>query len=349
MATSTKTAAAAKKAAAAKTTTSAPAKKASTSHISAAHNNAKRITGRRHADELISAALSAGWNDDASIIIDGKMLVFAEEAAHIVTLTPEDATQLLARNFKNRTVKVTPVNKLVTDIMNGDFSFNGASVVLSPAGRVLDGQHRLLACSTAGKPIRTVIVTGVEDETQSDMDSGTARSFADYLRMQGETDVLQLAATVFGIQEYILGDRGGKTVSKGKVTNSTSKVFLNENPDMRDLCHEAYLTAKRIPGLTGKQISQMIWAFDRLGDDECVNDRKVFFQKLISGVGLDEGSPILALRNLLQKELKSKTKYDDSYRFALACKAWNAYRESRTMAQLSIRGGANPESFPEPI
>ena len=78
-------------------------------------------------------------------------------------------------------------------------------------------------------------------------------------------------------------------------------------------------------------------------------DADAFFDAFISGVGLEEGSPILALRTLLTN-LRSRskaTKIDQNYVAALVIKAWNAWRAGLEVTTLYYRpGGANPEKFP---
>jgi hypothetical protein len=121
-------------------------------------------------------------------------------------------------------------------------------------------------------------------------------------------------------------------------------AFLAEHPEVRDLTRESSRVAALINGLSGKQVAQLMWAFDK----HSVADREDFFEKLINGAGLAANSPILALRNFLQKESTSNAKVTPGTRTGLTCRAWNMYRADET-GKLSYKpGGSKPESFPEP-
>jgi hypothetical protein len=71
----------------------------------------------------------------------------------------------------------------------------------------------------------------------------------------------------------------------------------------------------------------------------------------MDGVGLDEDSPIRALRELFLREARSsRPKMRSELAAAFTIKAWNAYREGRAMKVVSYRiGGASPERFPEAV
>lgn len=87
------------------------------------------------------------------------------------------------------------------------------------------------------------------------------------------------------------------------------------------------------------------------------DDADDFFEKLSSGTELSEGSPILALRRVLEREYMgtpgrggTNSRGPLMKLHALTIKAWNAYRSGGTVARLGwSRGGARPESFPEAV
>jgi hypothetical protein len=305
----------------------------------------KTVSGLRAKEVIHSAtgALTSKAAQAKSIVVDGQKLVFAERAAHIITLGPKDAAELLKRNINNRDIRPQNLNKIITDIQNGDYLFNGSSIVLSNKGVVLDAQHRLLAVVESGMSIVTVIVTGVEGAAQKDMDSGKIRTLKENLTRDGELYPGHLAAVLFGLQSWERGERS-TDASKGLTTNSTCMAFLAEHPEVRDLTRESSRVAALVQGLSGKQVAQLMWAFDK----HSAADREDFFEKLITGAGLLANNPILALRNFLQNESTSNAKVTPAYRTGLTCRAWNMYRAGDT-GKLSYKpGGSKPESFPEP-
>jgi hypothetical protein len=287
-------------------------------------------------------------NNDEFVIIDGKTIVFANVDAHVVRITPEVAAMLLLRNNarkSNRPIDQGNLCKLLTDVQNDDFTYNGASFVLSTDGDILDGQHRLTAIVQTGVTLVAVIATGVQVKAQRDMDSGKARTLADNLTMDSELYPSTLAAVLIGLQAWERGERSTHQSSRGTTIN-TSYHFLEKHPETRQIAKEAFTLATKIPGFGPKPLAQFMWAFDKLS----VRDRKDFFDKLASGAGLPEGDPILQLRNFLQKDAQSAATVTPHHRAAMLCRAWNMYRAGDARKQkLAFRaGGAKPEAFPEP-
>lgn len=121
--------------------------------------------------------------------------------------------------------------------------------------------------------------------------------------------------------------------------------ILARHPELRDCLHvgrrvhNAVRTTTSIGGLAW-------WLFFRIdADDACF-----FVDRLCDGADLTDGSPILALRKALINNAAARAKQPDFVVIALVIKAWNAYRQGRTMQVLAWKsGGAAPEAFPEPV
>lgn len=101
--------------------------------------------------------------------------------AKVETITPEIAKTMLGENVNNRRISRDNVNLFAREIRNGEWRFNGEAIKFGKDGRLLDGQHRLLAVIAADKPLTTLVIRGLEDETQQTMDSGKTRTLGDVL------------------------------------------------------------------------------------------------------------------------------------------------------------------------
>jgi len=115
---------------------------------------------------------------------DREMLIDIEGNAILVSgvlLTPADATELLALNHNNRRVRGAYVRGLAETLRQGEFTFNGATIVISDEGHLLDGQHRLKAIESSGVPAWTLVVRGVSSAAMPTIDQGTPRTAADIL------------------------------------------------------------------------------------------------------------------------------------------------------------------------
>ena len=129
-----------------------------------------------------------------------------------VTITVEMAKQWLEKNDHNRKVTIARVNRYAEDIKNNMWLANGESIIISESGKLLDGQHRLLAVVEAGLEIEALVVTGIPD-VQDGVDTfGTInsenRSNADVLTIEGikdnPADVVKYIRTVEAFNQKAL-------------------------------------------------------------------------------------------------------------------------------------------------
>lgn len=107
-----------------------------------------------------------------------------DESAKIVDVTPNIAASLLRRaNFRNRKVKPAVVKKYAKIMASGDWKFSPETISISKTGRLLNGQHRMMAVVHSGVTCRFLFATGFDDEVFSVLDRGSTRTKADALRI----------------------------------------------------------------------------------------------------------------------------------------------------------------------
>ena len=96
---------------------------------------------------------------------------------------PQNAKAWLERNTGNRNVRQAHVRHLAEQMRLGRWKLSPEPIVFSRKGRLLDGQHRLLAVVMSGKTI-SVSVALVEDESVFEvLDQGANRSNSDILNV----------------------------------------------------------------------------------------------------------------------------------------------------------------------
>ena len=79
-----------------------------------------------------------------------------------------------------------------------------------------------------------------------------------------------------------------------------------------------------------------------------IQDAVRFFSRLHTGANLAEGSPILALRQRLETDRRTKRKRTDREQLGMIVTAWNAWRKGRNLKTLTPKPW-NVDNFPEPI
>jgi hypothetical protein len=261
----------------------------------------------------------------------------------VETVTPDMAAEWLVGNTHNRAMKDRAVAKYAADMAAGLWDLNGESIKFNGDGRLLDGQNRLQAVIAAGVPIVTVVVRGIEAQSQDTIDVGVPRGLADVLKLRGEISATELGSAVAGYWRF-LRDPAGMATTDYPSIHAALKV-LEQNPGLRESVRVADTIRKGI-GLRTSVGGAMHYITTSIDPE----DAEAFWDRLLSGADLDGDHPILALRGVILADRPVHTqKMTKARLWALTVKAWNAYREGRKIKLLVWRpGGAHPESFPVP-
>lgn len=269
-----------------------------------------------------------------------------EIQAAMETITPETAKKMLSNNDNNRKISHHMVDLYAREMQNGEWSANGEAIKFSESGRLLDGQHRLMAVISSGIPLYTLVIRGLKDETQQTMDSGKKRSVGDALNLQGERNSNQLAAIARIV--YVTDQLGLEAAMRNQIPPTPGEIidFVHKTPQLQDLLSAARVFQRDSGGMmTISMFAALWWAFAHL-DTSAANS---FFSSLATGAELSADSPILLLRNQLQSaRLHGQNRSMRNGRIqvaALTIKAWNSWRRGKSIKMLKFSVN---ETFPEP-
>jgi len=98
-------------------------------------------------------------------------------------ITPDIARLLLKNNATNRAVRKNRVQSYANLMRNGYFQTTHQGIAISETGKLLDGQHRLLACIQVNKPIAIMVTTGLNEDVFKNIDCGAMRSISDRTKL----------------------------------------------------------------------------------------------------------------------------------------------------------------------
>src|SRR5919202_3188852 len=266
----------------------------------------------------------------------------------IVTITPELAQEWLDRGGTNRKITRRRIEAMTAAIQRGEWRLTGEAIKLDADGRVRDGQNRLHAIVQAGIPVRSVVARGVSEEAFDVMDTGRSRTAADVLHIHGYPSQNALAAAARGLLFIERYGRGFPTQRDSHlyVTPVTTLQYVQQHPELIDGVHLGdHVYHSGIQGGIGLW-SIIMTLFLRLDAQQAAQ----FAEHLTTGAGLHRGHPVLVLRNRLlgsQRDQYSTLSGREAL-VAIAIKAWNAWREGRTLQALSWRGeGRRAGPFPQ--
>ena len=252
-----------------------------------------------------------------------------------VFMTPEKAKELLDINVRNRSINQRLVNRIAGDISKGNWQVNGETIKVSSTNKLLDGQHRLSAIIKSGMPCHLWVVEGLDDNCHATIDSGLSRGAHHILQIENIQNASLLASTIALI----------KKIEKQNISNSkrASNIDILDNykkdPEGLDAAARFITGRSWLRRYAGNSIAcACYYVASKLSESQASE----FFEKLSSGAGLSEGSPILACRNYLIKqrmnrgiaEVGRKIKFQT---YQVIAKCWNAYREGNQLSRILLR------------
>lgn len=260
----------------------------------------------------------------------------------IVWVTSEMAGEWLERHQgPNRAINEARVLLYQSDMEAGRWRFDAAPIRFSHDGHLLDGQHRLTALAAVAPSMELpfLVVQGLDSDTQMVMDQPQVRTVGQNLALRGVPNASTVAASV---KLFLDWTRGRLFKSSGRA--GTTKAEAEEWAlDHLDVIESLFATAFRkidaphsVSGAFGLAIMQLAPA-----------RAFRFFDLLTSGVGLQEGDPILALDRRLRNIRRAGVKVSSREYLTYFIKAWNAWVTNTEIKKMQLgRYGVTEDTFP---
>lgn len=246
-------------------------------------------------------------------------------------VTPEIAQGYLKHNTSNRRVKIHLVLRYAKDILNGRWKEDtGEAIKISKSGRVLDGQHRLLAIIKAGIGLWMHVATGIEEDVFDVIDTGSSRNATDVFKIEGIKHE-NIIPSILSMYNLLKEGRKKGIQLENKSTNAMlleqyqeSPIFWQEVARKSINWYNAF--AKILP-------PSYLGSFYSYFADIAPNQAEQFIDQLATGQDI-ENNAICLLRTKLMQDKMSARKMPPTLKIALIVKTWNFFRENATVKQL---------------
>jgi hypothetical protein len=262
--------------------------------------------------------------------------------AEWMAVTPVCAERWMQANASNRGFRKRHSANHLRDMTADKWMINGDAIKLSrplrrgevedlPEGYVMfmDGQHRLEACISSGKPFVTLVVYGLEPESRDTMDTGISRTMADVLKMEGHINAPVVASVLRRIWMWRIGDKrfSGTT----RPTHGELLELYQKDPNGFDsAADKGYWVKSSFADASPSVVATAYYLCYEVSPSQA----PWFFARLKDGAELPVGSPILSLRNRLTRERVEKRTAIPHHQLALILKAWNHYRDDQSISRL---------------
>lgn len=250
--------------------------------------------------------------------------------AAVEFISYEKARDLLGSNIEHqRKIAKANLSRIESDLINDRFKLNGEPIIVGSSGKLLDGQHRLCACVNTKTGFWSVVVRGVEDEYFNIINIGKGRTLADVLKIAGEKNTVNLAATIARMVEYLRDARSVGLSKDAPVSTAEAFDVLAMTPKIRDsVAANCYISSGEVISCT-----RIAW-LHCLAHEECPELATPFFEKLQTGEMLKADSPIYLFRSRMIADKQSSAKLRTREVLALLIKTWNAHVEKKPVKTL---------------
>lgn len=246
----------------------------------------------------------------------------------IIDVTPAMAAKWLQQNTQNRPISVDRVEKYARDMAAGEWALNGEAVKRALDGTLLDGQQRLTALVKADVTVPMVVVEDLLPEVQDTMDQGRARTVADSLGIHGIKNAPVVASV--GRRAWQWDQGNYKFSSQTSPTPAEIRAYIkahetvHRSAEMAAQVRSSFRVAKQSVVGTAHHVLLGI----------SPDDAALFFAQMTNGAGLEQGHPVLTLRNRFLTDKITGKRNPFHQDVALIFRAWNGVREGRSMARI---------------
>jgi hypothetical protein len=168
----------------------------------------------------------------------------------VETITPQVAKALLEKNTNNRNITKGHLAFLKSEMLSGNWQFNGQGIIVGASGRLLDGQHRLTAVVETGVSIDSLVLRGIDEAAFVTIDTGKHRGGADVLSIAGSKHGAHIASAIRKVIEQFGGSKKVQGRYSHRVGNTEYFEYFQKHTveleDMFDMTHSWVLEGTRI-------------------------------------------------------------------------------------------------------
>jgi len=245
-------------------------------------------------------------------------------------ITPSIAKAYLEANINNRKVSEVTVNRYINDMKNGKWKEDtGEPIKIAKSGRILDGQHRLLALVKSQCSIYFHVATGLDESVFDVLDTGKSRNASDAFQVAGIKNSNTLPSIITMCYHLQNGIKKGTSI---KLTNAEvlkmyydDEMFWQKITSQTNSYYESF--ARMInPSLIGGIYSHLYRISPELS--------KNFMDQLC--VGINCSNIVNKLRNVLMKDKLALRKIAINHKIALIIKAWNIWIDGSNVKLLKF-------------
>ena len=233
-------------------------------------------------------------------MVDGNLI-----EKRTVLVTKDVSDDFIERNIRNRPLSKINVNSLIREVTESNWQYNGEALKFDYNGHLMNGNHRMHMVSETGVPQIFDVTIGLPPESYATMDGGRKRNGSDTLAVAGIKNsacASSVTKTIFGFQHNLLSENRN---SNRTIGNTNILKYYNSYTGVEgSITLGMTLSTKSGKLLSPSLIGGFHWLFSQ-SNAELAND---FFEKLCTGLNIQDGDAVHPLRKTLIKSKENKAK-----------------------------------------
>lgn len=236
----------------------------------------------------------------------------------VVSVTPQVAYEWMKKNARNRPVSDATVERYAESMKGGDWPLTGDPIRFSKEGKLIDGQHRLLACILANKPFTTLVVRGLHQNVFNKIDQGNKRTVAHAFGRDGKKHYATLAGAVRVV--WCL-ETTGSARQGPRLTVDEAFAVLQRYPRLEVICDRVRQLYTAASPITPSEAAGY-WGYTQQFHGSKADE---FWSRILTGEDCQKGSAALLLRKSLIEAAIGGRQLGHTARNTYMIKAFNAH------------------------
>ena len=241
---------------------------------------------------------------------------------YVKKIYPEEAKSLLEHNYeKQRHIKNHKVQQFVTLMQSGEWDpYRGDLMRVDRSGNIIDGQHRLLACVSAGVPFETLYCEGFSTGDFAYVDAGTARTGSDVICTSNSNAVAAF------VKLFINYNKSGLYPMMFRETPPNGDIARAYEPWMSDYVLNARQVREGIGGGSASVIALAMWLTDSIDKEKSDS----FWYQMKDDYCVDR--TFSAVKKAFARNNTARIPQKET--FQIIARAWNAFYEGRELTKI---------------
>lgn len=244
-------------------------------------------------------------------------------ALQIVEVTPALAQEWLTRNTTNRPLRRNKVDAYAKQMADGNWRSDREPIEFLEDGTLGNGQHRLHGVIKSGRSVSMPVRYNIKRDDMAIMDTGLQRQASDVLSLGGFKNAKTLAGAAKVL--YLWRNYPSMTMLRAGshlVNNELIAEFVSFEPSLADSVDAALAFTRRYKRLPASLVAALHYEIKQYHGVDLANE---FFKGVTLGIGLEDGSPILALRQILDNRVIGFNPPPTELRLAWSITAFNKW------------------------